>query len=197
MSTKGKRKAPPTELISEVIHTIRGHKVIFDSDLARFYSVEIKQLNQQFRRNKSKFPSDFAFQLTATEWNSLRSQNATLNTRRGQHRKYRPMAFTEHGALQVANILNSKTAAAMSVFIIRAFIKMRQLTALGDAILKRLAEIDSTFLTHAPLFATSTRSFFPLLTVPRSKTRRPAKSAFMSKTKRPASVPAKVAICDL
>ena len=148
VSTKGKSKSLSPELITQVIHTIRGHKVILDSDLARFYSVEVKRLNEQFRRNKSKFPADFAFQLTAAEWNRLRSQNATLDNRRGQHRKYRPMAFTEHGALQVANILNSKTAAAMSVFIIRAFIKMRQLTSLSDAILKRLAEIDSTLLTH-------------------------------------------------
>jgi hypothetical protein len=86
-------------LIRQVIHTIRGQKIILDSDLARFYSVEVKRLNQQFRRNKSKFPKDFAFQLTLAEWDSLRSQNATLNSRRGEHRKYRPMAFTEHGAL--------------------------------------------------------------------------------------------------
>jgi hypothetical protein len=148
VSTKGKRKLLSPEVIGQVIHTIRGHKVILDSDLARFYSVEVKRLNEQFRRNKAKFPADFAFQLTAAEWERLRSQNATLKNQRGAHRKYRPIVFTEHGALQVANILNSKTAAAMSVFIIRAFIKMRQLTELGDAILKRLAEIDSTLLTH-------------------------------------------------
>ena len=148
MSTKAVKKLLPAELIEAVIHTVRGHKVILDTDLARFYSVDVKRLNEQFRRNRKKFPPDFAFQLTAAEWESLRSQNATLKNGRGRHRKYRPLAFTEHGALQAANVLNSKNAAAMSVFVIRAFIKMRQLQSLSDAILKRLAEIDSTLLTH-------------------------------------------------
>jgi hypothetical protein len=145
---------------------VRGHKVILDSDLSRFYGVEVKRLNEQFRRNKSKFPADFAFQLTAAEWESLRSQNATLNTRRGQHRKYHPIAFTEHGALQAANILNSKNAAAMSVFVIRAFIKMRQLHSISDAILKRLAEIDSTLLTHDAALRDIYQKLLPFLDAP-------------------------------
>jgi hypothetical protein len=148
LSAKKLKKRLSPDHVSAVIRTVRGHKVILDADLAQFYGVEVKRLNEQFRRNASKFPADFAFQLTSSEWDSLRSQNATLKIKRGEHRKYRPIAFTEHGALQAANVLNSKNAAAMSVFVIRAFIKMRQLQSISDAILKRLAEIDTTLLTH-------------------------------------------------
>jgi hypothetical protein len=113
------------------ILTIRNLKVVLDSDLARVYGVTTKRLNEQFRRNRKRFPADFAFQLSGQEYESLRSQTATLDQSRssgepirsqiatlkigrGQYRKYRPWAFTEHGALQVANILRSDRAIAMN-----------------------------------------------------------------------------------
>ena len=91
--------------VESVIHTVRGHKVILDTDLARIYGVEIRRLNEQVKRNADRFPDDFMFRLTPDESEKLRrlrSQNATLT---GQHRKYPPYAFTEHGALMAANIL--------------------------------------------------------------------------------------------
>ncbi|MEO6971737.1 MAG: ORF6N domain-containing protein [Chthoniobacterales bacterium] len=139
----GKRRRDFPQAVERLILTIRDQKVILDSDLAALYGVTTKRLNEQFRRNRKRFPEDFAFQLTAPELDdlrpliaihskekSLRSQNATLKLGRGQHRKYRPYAFTEHGALQAANILNSPRAVQMSVFVIRAFVKMRE-TLLG------------------------------------------------------------------
>src|SRR5207302_3023809 len=119
-----------------------------------------KRLNEQFRRNRKRFPDDFAFQFTAEETTALRSQIATTSEKssilRSQiatssshgGRRYRPRAFTEHGALQAANILNSANAVRMSVFVIRAFVKMREQLATNAAILKRLAEIDKSLLVH-------------------------------------------------
>src|SRR5260221_2286481 len=101
---------PATHPITERIIVIRGHKVILDSDLAALYGVPTKRLNEQVRRNPERFPHDFMFLLTADEWESLRSQIATLKTGRGAHRKFLPYVFTEHGALMAANVLNSRRA---------------------------------------------------------------------------------------
>jgi phage regulator Rha-like protein len=84
-------------------------------------------VNEQVRRNLERFPADFVFQLTREEWSALRSQFATFNRGRGQHRKYLPYAFTEHGALMAANVLNSASAVAMSVRVVRAFVRLREM----------------------------------------------------------------------
>jgi hypothetical protein len=169
--------------IEERIFTIRGVRVILDSDLAALYGVSTKRLNEQYRRNPKRFPPDFAFQLTAKESAALRSQIATssaqtidprrLGVNRSQiatgsqkHRdpRLRPYAFTEHGALQAANILNSPDAIRMSVFVIRAFVKMREQLATNAAILKRLAEIDKTLLVHDSALRDLYQKLLPLLT---------------------------------
>jgi len=129
--------------LQDRIFTIRGEKVILDSDLAEIYGVETKRLNEQVRRNTDRFPSDFSFELTqgeADDVKRLRSQFATL--KRGQHRKYLPRVFTEHGALMAANVLNSPRAVEMSVFVVRAFTKMR--TALSDTrdLARKLATLE-------------------------------------------------------
>jgi len=106
--------------VESMIHTVRGQKIIMDTDLARIYGIEIRRLNEQVKRNVDRFPDDFMFRLTTEEWEKLRclrSQNATL--KRGQHRKYPPYAFTEHGALMAANILKSKMAVSMSIYVVR------------------------------------------------------------------------------
>jgi hypothetical protein len=171
------------------ILTIRDQKVVLDVDLARIYGVTTKRLNEQLRRNRKRFPDDFAFQLTADEFESLRSQvatldngtsgselkrsqTATLKPGRGQHRKYRPWAFTEHGALQAANILRSERAIAMSVYVIRAFIELRERVAANAAILKRLAEIDKTLLQHNSALRDIYQKLLPLLSPPPEPPRR-------------------------
>jgi len=128
--------------ITPLIRTIRGQKVILDSDLARIYGVPTKRLNEQVKRNAKRFPSDFLFQLTAEEADSLRSQIATLKKSRGQHRKFLPYAFTENGAIMAANVLNSPEAVRMSVFVVRAFVKMRELLGGTKELARQLAALE-------------------------------------------------------
>jgi hypothetical protein len=171
------------------ILTVRDQKVVLDSDFASVYGVTTKRLNEQFRRNRKRFPKDFAFQLTLEEFRALRSQfatldegytgegwlrsqNATLKPRRGRYRKYRPWAFTEHGALQAANILRSNRAIAMSVYVIRAFIEQREKLAANAAILKRLPEIDKTLLEHDTALREIYEKLLPPLAPPPEPPRR-------------------------
>jgi len=152
---------PPIIGLEDLIHDVREEKIILDADLARIYGVTTKRLNEQVKRNRDRFPPDFAFQLTTKESAALRSQFATSSSQdpesedgasnRSQfatgsqkHRdpRYRPYAFTEHGALMAANVLNSARAVQMSVFVVRAFLKMR--TLLGDKVelAKQLAALE-------------------------------------------------------
>jgi hypothetical protein len=125
------------------IFAVRGKRVILDSDLADLYGVLTKRLNEQVRRNPERFPPDFAFLLTSEEWEALRSQIATLKTGRGRHRKFLPYAFTEHGALMAAGVLNSPRAIEVSIFVVRTFVAMREaaLTA-GSEFAARLDELE-------------------------------------------------------
>lgn len=118
---------PATVLrVEDRIRVIRGHKVILDADLAELYDVPIKRLNEQVKRNLERFPEDFMFALTQEEWESLRSQIATLKSGRGQHRKYLPYVFTEHGAIMAASVLNAPRAVEVSIYVVRAFIRLRE-----------------------------------------------------------------------
>ena len=145
-------KKAPAVSIDGVIYTIRGERVILDADLAKIYGVETRVLNQAVRRNRDKFPPDFLLELTNAEAANLqrarkqedtilRSQIVTL--KQGHHLKYRPYAFTEHGALMAANILNSPQATQMSVFVIRAFVKMRGLLTDTRELAKKLAALET------------------------------------------------------
>lgn len=129
--------------IEERIHSIRGQRVVLSTDLAKFYGVSAKRLNEQVKRNKGRFPKDFLFRLTDQEVDNLRSQNATLEKGRGQHAKYLPYAFTEHGAVMAANVLNSPVAIEASILIVRAFIRMREVIHEHGDLKKRLQEIES------------------------------------------------------
>jgi hypothetical protein len=161
-----KNKAPNIRIL-----TIRDQKVVLDSDLAAVYGVTTKRLNEQLRRNRKRFPEDFAFRLTADEFESLRSQFAT-SSRKHRRKAYRPWAFTEHGALQAANILRSDRAIAMSLYVIRAFIEQREKLAANAAILKRLAEIDKTLLEHDTALRDIYQELLPLLAPPPEPPRR-------------------------
>ena len=96
--------------IKDVIYEVRGQKVMLDTDLAEMYEVEVSQLKRQVRRNIDRFPKDFMFELTSEEVTSLRCQNGTLKTGRGQHSKYAPFAFTEEGVAMLSGLLRSKIA---------------------------------------------------------------------------------------
>ena len=142
-SMDGQTSLVPMERIERAIFSIRGEKVMLDSDLAELYGVETKVLNQAVKRNATRFPPDFMFQLTAGEWESLRSQFVTL--KRGEHRKYLPYVFTEHGALMLANVLNSERAAQTSVQVVRAFVRLRQMLASNAELARKLAALENKY----------------------------------------------------
>ena len=177
-------KQPST--FESLILTIRNQKVLLDADLAAIYGVPTKVLNQAVKRNADRFPKDFIFCLSSEDFAGLRSQFVTSNAQltdnqydgalrsqivtlklgRGQHRKYLPYAITEHGALMAATILNSPEAIKMSVFVVRAFVQMREQLAANATILKRLAEIDKTLLDHDQALSVIWRQIQPLLVPP-------------------------------
>jgi phage regulator Rha-like protein len=131
------------ENIAHSIVLIRAQKVLLDSELAALYGVSTKRLNQQIKRNLARFPEDFMFRLTNQEVAALRLQIATLDAGRGKHRKYRPQVFTEHGALMAATVLNSPRAVQMSIYIVRAFIRLRDVLASNAELSRRLDELEA------------------------------------------------------
>ena len=179
MQPPAKHARIPDRIEPHIIR-IRSQRVILDADLAQIYGVETGTFNQAFKRNFGRFPADFAFRLTEAEFTNLRSQTvisslhvtesnddikrrprSALNSYGG--RRYLPWAFTEHGALMAANILRSDHAAQMSVFVIRAFVRMHEQVAANTAILKRLAEIDNTLLEQDIALRDIYRKLLPLL----------------------------------
>ena len=144
--------------------TIRGERVILDSELARVYGVETGVLNRAIKRNSGRFPPDFIFQLNAEEYDSLRCQFGISKGRGG--RRYFPYAFTEHGAIMAATILNSPRAVQMSVFIVRAFIKMREYLLNRAELERRLADIEKTLTSHDAALRDVYKKIRPLLLPP-------------------------------
>lgn len=182
------RKGVNTERLEPLIFRIRGHRVVADADLARLYGVDTKRFNQAFKRNRDRFPEDFAFRLTAKEVEALRSQFVTSNrqasdllgtmwsqfvTTSQRRHSHLPWVFTEHGALMAANVLRSEQAVQMSVFLVRAFVRLREQVAANTAILKRLAEIDKTLLEHDTALRDLYRKLLPLLEPPADPPARP------------------------
>lgn len=133
---------PAIQSISLAIATMRGQRVILDSDLAALYGVETKRFNEAVKRNAARFPADFMFQLTPEESDSLRSHIATLKTGRGQHRKYLPYVFTEHGAIMAAMVLGSPRAVEVSVYVVRAFVRLREAAVLHKDLAERLSSLE-------------------------------------------------------
>ena len=142
------KPAVPIEGITRSILVLRGHKVLLDEDLAALYDVEVRVLVQAVKRNIARFPEDFMFQLTASEWAALRSQFVTLKTGRGQHRKYRPYAFTEQGVAMISSVLRSERAIAVNIQIMRAFVRMRELLASNTTLARKLDELERKYRHH-------------------------------------------------
>ncbi len=161
----------PIEQISHSILILRGHRVLLDADLAALYGVSTKRFNEQVRRNAKRFPADFMFQLTADEIGSLRSQFATLKLGRGQHRKYLPYVFSEHGAIMAATILNSPRAVEMSVYVVRAFVQLRELLASNTALARKLNELEGKLKNHDEAIAAILSAIRELMNPPTPKRR--------------------------
>jgi hypothetical protein len=134
----------PMERIERAILMVRERKVMLDGDLALIYGVTTKRLNEQFRRNRARFPADFAFRLSAEEFEILRSQFATSSSNWGG-RRYPPYAFTEHGAVMLASVLNSEVAIQTSVEVVRAFIRLREMLSANRDLARRLDELEKKY----------------------------------------------------
>lgn len=156
--------------LSPRIFTIHHEPVVLDSDLAQLYSVETRVFNKAIKRNSARFPEDFAFQLTREEFTNLKFQIGTSSSHGG--RRKLPWVFTEHGAIMAATILNSERAMAMSVYIVRAFVKIRR-ELLTDATLEtRLQKIEKTLLSHDSALRDVIQKLRPLLLPPPDKPKR-------------------------
>lgn len=135
------------ETIERRIYLIRGHRVMLAADLAELYGVVTWRLNEQVKRNKNRFPDDFVFQLTPEEDKALTSQFARSKPGRGGRRTL-PYAFTEHGAIMAAMVLNSPRAVAMSVHVVRAFVRLREMLASNKELARKLAELERKVASH-------------------------------------------------
>src|SRR5713101_5430974 len=142
-----KRQAAITSAVESRILFLRHQRVILDADIAELYGVPVRQLNQQVKRNQERFPSDFVFQLTAKEDEILRSQIVISRDTHGG-RRYRPFAFTEHGAIMAATVLNSEEAVQMSVFVVRAFVRLREMLAANKELAARIEELEAHVGAH-------------------------------------------------
>jgi hypothetical protein len=148
MSAPEQLLTAPDEIAQRIL-VLRGQRVLLDADLARIYGVTTGRLNEQVKRNARRFPEDFVFRLTrdeAREVARLRSQNATL--KKGRHIKHLPYAFTEHGAIQAANVLNSDAAIEMGVHVVRAFVRLRQWLGTQKALAAKLDKLEARVGEH-------------------------------------------------
>jgi hypothetical protein len=133
--------------VASKILILRNQKVILDTDLAELYGVTVKRLNEQLKRNPRRFPPDFIFTLTRAEYKNLRSQIATSSSAHGG-RRYLPHAFTEHGAIMAATVLNSKRAIDMSIFVVRAFVQLRRTLVVNQHVVSKLSELEARLDSH-------------------------------------------------
>ena len=152
------------EGVDSKIHLIRGQRVMLDSDLAGIYGVQLKRLNEQVRRNRDRFPVDFCFQLKRDEFENLKSQIATSSLHGGKRKL--PWVFTEHGAIMLAAILNSKRAVEMSVFIVRAFVQMREVLLGNKQLAVKLAALEERVGGHDEVIADLIAAIRKLLEAP-------------------------------
>lgn len=163
----------PIQHVQSAILTVRGQKVILDVDLARTYGVPTKVLNQAVKRNADRFPDDFMFRLSKEETENLRrSRSQSVTLKRGQNVKYPPYAFTEHGAIMAATVLNSPQAVRMSVFVVRAFVKMREHMLHHVELQRKLADIEKSLMAHDAALRDVYLKIRPLLLPPSESPRR-------------------------
>ncbi|MDO9209531.1 MAG: ORF6N domain-containing protein [Deltaproteobacteria bacterium] len=177
---KGIESPVPLERIQQAILLIRGKRVMLDADLARLYGVSTKRLNEQVKRNRDRFPGDFMFQLNPAEVKNLRSHFATSKRGRGG-RRYAPYAFTEHGAIMLAAVLSTPRAMQVSVLVVRAFVRLREILTTHKALAHKLAELESKIETHDEAIRSLVSATRQLMSAPEKP---PKKIGFQLKEKR-------------
>ncbi|MDX9862082.1 MAG: ORF6N domain-containing protein [Rhodospirillales bacterium] len=186
MTTVADMEMASLTLIEDKILTLRGQKIMLDHDLARLYGVATKALNQAVKRNRGRFPAEFAFVLTPEEFADLRSHAATgsaelaggmrsqiVTASKKRNVGHPPIAFTEHGAIMAATVLNSPKAVEMSVFIVKAFVRMRQALLSRHDLEKRLDQIEKVLLVHDDALKDLYQKLRPLLLPPPGPERKP------------------------
>ena len=164
-----------TEAIANRIVTLRGQRVIVDADLAALYGVPTKRLNEQVRRNAERFPDDFMFQLSDEEFESLRSQVATSNETRSQRggRRYAPLVFTEHGAMMAGFVLNSPRAVEVSIYVVRAFVRLREVLTSSKDLAAKLTALERKLKGHDQAIAGILDAIRELMAPPPEPPKRP------------------------
>ena len=135
--------AAPVERITKAILVLRERRVLLDSELAALYGVPTKALNQAVKRNAERFPSDFMFRLSVDEVEAVNRSQSVTGSQRHRDPRFAPFAFTEHGAIQAANVLNSARAVEMSLYVVRAFVQLRELLASNSELARRLDELEA------------------------------------------------------
>ena len=160
----------PIENITQMILILQGQKIILDADLARLYGVTTKRLNEQVRRNIERFPKDFMFQLTPGEKDELVANCDRFN--RLKHSTVNPLAFTEHGALMVASILNTDQAVRVSVWVVRAFVRLRELLSTHAELAQKVAELEARLDSHDDHIGALMDAIHQLLAPPETSQRR-------------------------
>jgi phage regulator Rha-like protein len=160
----------PVETIANKILFLRNEKVLLDRDLAEMYAVETKQLKRAVRRNISRFPKDFMFQLSNEEYRSLRRQFGTL--KRGAHSKYPPMAFTEQGVAMLSSVLTSQRAIEVNIAIMRAFVHLRKMIASHKELAKKLTELEHHIKDHDEKIQAIFEAIQQLITMPEEESKK-------------------------
>jgi hypothetical protein len=137
---------PAADAVDQRIFVVRGRRVMLDADLAALYGVRLKRLNEQVRRNRERFPDDFMLQLSFEEVRELRGSRSQIATmKQGQNVKYAPYAFTEHGAVMLASVLNSPAAIDASIQVVRAFVRLRAMVAVHEELARKLAGLERKY----------------------------------------------------
>jgi ORF6N domain len=167
------RSGTPAFSVESRILFLRHQRIILDTDLAELYGVSVKRLNQQVTRNQERFPSDFMFQLTKKEYGALRLQIATSKKGGGGRggRRYLPHVFTEHGAIMAATVLNSARAVEMSLFVVRAFVRLREMLATNRRFAAKIDELERQLNTHDSVIAELIEALRELMAPPRTRRR--------------------------
>ncbi|HYA37247.1 MAG TPA: ORF6N domain-containing protein [Candidatus Methylomirabilis sp.] len=164
----------PLEHVASRIFLVRGHKVMLDTDVAELYGVTTKRLNEQARRNVERFPPDFMFQMNTREYDSLRSQIATSKAQSGRGgRRYLPYVFTEHGALMAAAVLDSERAVRASIYVVRAFVQLREMLSSNKRLAHKLNELERKLTTHDHAITELIEAIRQLMAPPEPKKKHP------------------------
>lgn len=174
--TKNKDTAlVPVERITHSILIVRGQRVLLDSELAALYDVTTKALNQAVKRNAERFPEDFMFRLSRAEAEALNRSQSVTGSQKHRDPRFPPFAFTEHGAIMAATILNSPRAVEMSLYVVRAFVKLRELLASNQELARRLDELEARitrqFATHDQAITGILKTIRELMSPPEPKRR--------------------------